>query len=169
LLLRSPNRYNLKNPEQRRFRQEKEMKIRFVIALALFAAVAGFAVSPDFGQAKSTTDINSKCAIASFQKAYEESKAVFTGEVVGEDKEGDERTFDFKVEKYWKGADAKNIEIVVYETARFQAWFKKGGKYLIYAEADEDGKLRVGRCSRSRDIDYAEEDLQKLGKGKSPR
>ena len=61
------------------------------------------------------------------------------------------------------------FEIHVYETSRFQAWFKKGGKYLIYAPADEDGKLRVGRCSRSRDVENAEEDLQKLGKGKIPR
>ena len=87
----------------------------------------------------------------------------------GEEKDGDTRTFDFKVEKYWKGADAERVEILVYETARYQAWFKKSGKYLIYATADEDGKLRVGRCSRSRDLENAEEDLQKLGKGKVPR
>ncbi len=94
---------------------------------------------------------------------------MFVGEVVGDEKNGDVRRVDFKVEKYWKGANTKRLEIYVYETARFQTWFKKGGKYLIYAPEDEDGKLRVDRCSRSRDVEFAEEDLQKLGEGKIPR
>ena len=145
------------------------MKIRFIVAfVAVFSAI-GFGFSSNFQTAESAGSLNSKCAIPSFQTAYSQAKAVFVGEVVGEEKQGDTRTFDFKVEKYWKGANAENVEILVYETARFQAWFKKGGKYLIYAGGDEDGKLHVGRCSRSRDVEDAEEDLQKLGKGKIPR
>ena len=145
------------------------MKIRFLVAFAVVFTAFGLAVSFDFNRAEGTADYSAKCAIPSFQSAYQQSKAVFLGEVVGEEKQGDVRTFDFKVEKYWKGADAKRVEILVYETARFQAWFKKGGKYLIYAAEDDDGNLRVGRCSRSRDAEFAEEDLQKLGEGKSPR
>jgi hypothetical protein len=145
------------------------MKIRFIIALAIVFSSIVFGFSSNFQTAESAVDFNSKCAITSFQSAYSQSKAVFAGEVVSEGKDGDTRTFDFKVEKYWKGADSKNVEILVYETARYQAWFKKGGKYLIYATADEDGKLHVGRCSRSRDLEIAGDDLQKLGKGKIPR
>jgi len=145
------------------------MKIRFIIALAFVFSAVFFAFSSNFQKAESAVNFKSRCAIASFQAAYNQSKAVFVGEVVGEEKDGDTRKFDFKVEKYWKGSDSENVEIFVYETARYQAWFKKGGKYLIYASADEDGKLRVGRCSRSRDLENAEEDLQKLGKGKIPR
>jgi len=111
----------------------------------------------------------SKCAIASFQTAYQQSNAVFVGEVISEKKNGDTKTFDFKIEKYWKGADRQNIEINVYETARYQAWFKTGKRYLIYASADGDSELHVGRCSRSRDVEDAKEDLQQLGKGKIPR
>ena len=147
------------------------MKIRFVIAFAAVFSAIGVGFSSNFQTAESAGTVNfgGKCAIQSFQKAFDGSKAVFVGEVVGEEKNGDLRTFDFKVEKYWKGAGARRVEVLVYETARFQAWFKKGGKYLVYAPADENGKLRVYRCSRSRDVDYAEEDLQKLGEGKIPR
>jgi len=147
------------------------MKIRFIIALAivLSAIVSGFSSNFQTAESAGWVNFNSKCAIASFQTAYSQSKAVFVGEVVGEEKNGDTRTFDFKIEKYWKGKNAKNIKIDVYETSRYQAFFKKGEKYLIYAAADEDGKLRVGRCSRSRDLENAEEDLQKLGKGREPR
>jgi hypothetical protein len=169
LLLPSPNRYNLKIFSKAVSGRKKEMRIRFVVALAAIFSALGFAVSSNFQTAESALNINSKCAIPAFKAAFDSSKAVFVGEVVGEEKNGDERTFDFKVEKYWKGANKEHIEILVYETARYQAWFKKGGKYLIYAAEDADGHLRVGRCSRSRDADDAAEDLQKLGEGKSPR
>ena len=150
------------------------MKIRFLIALAAVVFLAiGFGFSSNFQTAESARVINrgGKCAIPAFPAAYRQSKAVFVGEVVGEEKRGDTRYFDFKVEKYWKGKSAGRIEIAVAETTRYQAWFKKGGKYLVYATGDRDldGALYVGRCSRSRDADDAAEDLQKLGKGKSPR
>ena len=148
------------------------MKIRFFIASAAVCAVIGFGFSFDFQTANGadrSANFGARCAVSSFQAAFDQSKAVFVGEVVGEEKTGDVRTFDFEVERYWKGSSAKRIKIHVYETARFQAWFKEGGRYLIYAPADENGRLRVSRCSRSRDAESAEEDLQKLGQGKIPR
>ena len=147
------------------------MKIRFVIAFAAVFSATGFGFSSHFQTAESASRANfgAKCAIQAFQKAFDGSQSVFLGEVVDEEKNGDVRTFEFKVEKYWKGANAKRVRVHVYETMRFQAFFEKGGKYLVYAPADEDGKLRVYRCTRSRDVEDAEEDLQKLGKGKIPR
>ncbi|HEY8561008.1 MAG TPA: hypothetical protein VIL74_11605 [Pyrinomonadaceae bacterium] len=145
------------------------MKIRFAIALTAVLTAFGVGFSFNFQPAQSAETAAAKCAVQTFPKAYAEAAAVFVGEVVGERKDGDVRTFDFQVEKYWKGADSKRVRVHVYETARFQAWFKKGGKYLIYAPADDAGKLRVYRCSRSRDAEDAAEDLQKLGKGKIPR
>ena len=147
------------------------MKFRFVIAFAAVFSAIGVGGLSNFRKAESAGRANfgAKCAIQSFQTAFEQSKAVFVGEVVGEEKAGDTRVFDFKVEKFWKGANAKRLEIYVYETARFQAWFKKGDRYLVYAGADDNGQLSVSKCSRSRDIELAEEDLQKLGKGKTPR
>lgn len=147
------------------------MKIRFIVAFAVVFSAICIIFSSNFRTTESagSVSLSSKCAIATFQSAYQQSKAVFVGEVVSEEKNGDTKTFDFKVEKYWKGKDAKSIEIDVYETSRYQAFFKEGEKYLIYATADENGKLRVGRCSRSRDVDNAGDDLRQLGKGKIPR
>lgn len=145
------------------------MKIRFIIATAVVFSAIGAGFSSNFQTAESSVFKNYKCAVPSFESAYRQSKAVFVGEVVGEEKNGDTKTFDFKVEKYWKGAGSKNIEINVYEMARFQAWFKKGERYLVYAWADEDGKLHISRCSRSRSVESADEDLKQLGKGKEPR
>ncbi len=112
---------------------------------------------------------NGKCAILPFKDAFAASSAVFSGKVKSEKKVGDTRIFVFEVEKYWKGAKKKKIEISVYETARFQAWFEVGEKYLVFATADDDGTFNVGRCSRSKSVVDASEDLQKLGKGKRPR
>lgn len=143
------------------------MKIRFFIAFAVIVSI--FGLSSDFYRANGAAELNAKCRMPNFEEAYEQSKAVFLGEVVEEEKQGDTRRFTFKVEKYWKGANAEQIEISVYETARYQAWFEKDKRYLVYAFEDEDGNLRVGRCSRSNNAENAKDDLQKLGKGKSPR
>lgn len=110
-----------------------------------------------------------KCAIASFQKAFQGAGAVFTGEVLGFEKNGDTKTFEFKIEKYWKGASKRTIKINVYETPRYQAFFKKGEKYLVFADADAKGSFFVARCSRSRGIGSAAEDLKLLGKANVPR
>ena len=112
---------------------------------------------------------NGKCAIPAFKDALSASSSVFVGKVKSEKKVGDTKIFEFEVEKYWKGAKKKKIKISVYETSRFQAWFEVGEKYLVYATAEDDGAFHVGRCSRSKSIDDASEDLQKLGKGKRPR
>jgi hypothetical protein len=144
------------------------MKIRIIIAFAVVFSATGPAFSSNFEKAKSAVSINknTKCAISSFKQAFQNSKAVFVGEVLSEEKRGDTKTFEFKVEKYWKGAGSRAVEINVYETARYQAWFRSGERYLIYADSDENGRLRVGRCSRSREISQASEDLRQLGKGR---
>lgn len=146
------------------------MKIRIIVFAVVFSAI-GFGFSSNLQKAESAGFVrtNSKCAIPNFERAFEQSEAIFVGEVVSEEKSGDTKTFNFKVEKYWKGANKKNIEINVYETARFQAWFKTGERYLVYASANEKGKLNVYRCSRSKSIESAEDDLKRLGKGKAPR
>ena len=106
-----------------------------------------------------------KCRMPTFEEAQRESDAIFVGEVLSSEKKGDNKVFKFKVEKYWKGKDAKNLEVSVYESARFQAWFKTGEKYLVFAKADDDGTLRdSARCSRSKDLENASEDLTRRRK-----
>lgn len=144
------------------------MKNRTVIGFVVVLSAVVVFFSSNQQTAESSVLSNSKCAISSFEKAFQYSEAVFVGEVIKQEKNGNNKTFDFKVEKYWKGADTKKIKISVYETMRYQAWFKVGESYLVYANRDEDGKLSVSRCSRSKNVENASEDLQKLGKGKKP-
>ncbi len=114
----------------------------------------------------------SRCAIQTFDKEYAASKAVFVGRVVGESKDGDSKTFEFEVERYWKGDDLAKVNVTVHENPRFQAQYGIGGRFLVFAKGDGEGGLVDGRCSRSKDLDRfpegAEEDLEKLGKGKVP-
>lgn len=138
---------------------------KIIVAIAVLSAVF-CAVSSKTATAENES---AKCAIASFENAYSRAEAVFLGKVVSEEKNGNVRSFEFEVEKYWKGANKKKIKIDVYETTRYQAWFRSGGRYLIYANPNNEGNLSVGRCSRSREADNAGEDLQKLGTGKKPQ
>jgi hypothetical protein len=144
------------------------MKSKLIVACAVFFSAIVFAFPPHLTEAENFGAAYAKCAIPPFSEAFKASSAVFVGTVKSEKKEGDTKIFEFQVEKYWKGTKNKKIKINVYETARYQAWFEVGGKYLVYADS-ADGNLRVGRCSRSRDAGDASEDLGKLGKGKRPK
>lgn len=141
------------------------MKIRFFLIPAIVLSALAAGLSSNFQETK----VSAKCAVASARSSFQAAKAVFSGEVTSEEKNGDIVTYKFKIDKYWKGEDKKEIEILVYETHRYRAPFKGGDKFLVYAIADEDGRLTVRRCSRSRDLRYAAEDLRELGKGKTPK
>jgi hypothetical protein len=151
------------------FKREFKMKKKIIVACAVVFSAIALAFSSNLQEAQGVGLANGKCAIPPFKEEFAASSAVFIGKVKSEKKEGNTRIFEFEVEKYWKGASKKKIEISVYETTRYQAFFEVGGKYLVYADAAEDKTLRVGRCSRSRDAGDASEDLGKLGKGKRPK
>lgn len=138
---------------------------RIIIAVAILSALFGAFSS----ETLTAGNESAKCRVFSFDEAYSSANAVFIGKVSSESKSGDVRTFEFEIEKYWKGTDKKKIEINVYETTRYQANFQTGERYLIYANANSEGELSVGRCSRSRTAGQAEEDLTKLGTGKKPK
>lgn len=162
LILRRPNRYNRYNP-LRHFGHKIIVKIRHLILSVIGLPALFFIFEPNFPSA------DGKCYIAPVKEEFSRSSAVFLGDVIREEKNGDIRTFEVRVERYWKGKDSKTISFDVHENTRYQAWFKKNGRYLIYATAGDDGRLRVGRCSRSREIEKAADDIAKLGKGKIPR
>lgn len=148
------------------------MRNTIIFGLAIVFSAFTFLFSSNIQKAESIFQKNetAKCRVLSFEEAYKESEAIFVGEVLSVEKIGDDKVFKFKVEKYWKGKDTQNVEVSVYESARYQAWFKTGEKYLVFANADGDGVLRdTARCSRSKDLENASEDLTKLGEGKRPK
>jgi hypothetical protein len=109
-----------------------------------------------------------KCAVPTLKVAFDSSTAVFVGKVLSETSDGDVKTFEFQVERYWKGVKSKKIKVSVRETSRYQAWYQVEERYLVYAREDE-GKLYDGRCSASKPLEQASVDLKKLGKAKTPR
>lgn len=113
------------------------------------------------------TRSEAKCSVPSFKEALRSAHLVCLGKVVSDSYEGDIRYFGFEVERSWKGDRLKRITIAVAETLYFQAWYKVGERYLMYAEI-ENGKLWVDRCSRSRLADRASADIKKLGAGRKP-
>lgn len=126
------------------------------VVLAVFAIIFSTAISAD-----------AKCSVPSFKAALKTAHSVFLGKVLSDAYEGDIRYFEFEVEKSWKGERSKRITIAVAETLYYQAWYRVGERYLIYAEI-ENGKLWVDRCSRSRLAGSASADIRKLGAGKNP-
>lgn len=147
------------------------MKIIKLFALGVIFSTIAFVFPSNLSNAKNTNGeaLGARCAIPSFTAAKDRARAIFVGKVLSKKSNGDEKIFEFKIKKYWKGEDKKKIKVSVYENPRFQAWFETGETYLIFADADEDdGKLFVGRCSRSQETDAASEDLKLLGAAKKP-
>ena len=102
-------------------------------------------------------------------KEVRNSDAVFSGEVVGFDREKYE--VKFRVAKVWKGDVAKAditlsywyytiIKDEVFIECSFQS-FKVGKSYLLYADLFKK-QFQVNDCSRSRFYDEAERDLNVL-------
>jgi hypothetical protein len=148
------------------------MKKQILLLILIMVSVVFTGISDHrFEVAAKETGTLEKCAIPPFGQAYKFSKAVFIGKVLSVREEDSKKIFEFKVEKYWKGIKAKNVEVGIYETTRYQAWYKVGGRYLVFARATDDGKLIDGRCSRSKDAadSNAADDLKQLGKGKIMR
>lgn len=136
----------------------KSLKITIICCLLLFAASVK---SKGF-------ETPEKCAMPSLETAFKSSKAVFVGKALSETKDGDVRTFEFQVEKYWKGANSKNLKVSFRETMRYQAWFRVGEQYLVFARQGDDGKLYDGRCSGTKLLSQASVEIKKLGKAKIP-
>lgn len=137
-----------------------------ITLLALFALVPALWV---FGHPSAEDAV--RCAVPTFENEFENSEAVFIGTVIEIEDSGDEKVVRFRVERSWKGPGYRDIKVSVYENPKFQSPFREGGRFLVFAKADEEieGKLFDGRCSRTTDLDRnperAEEDLERLGPG----
>jgi hypothetical protein len=139
---------------------------------AFFLLIGLFLISSNnFEVSSANGPTNAKCAMLNFEQAYDQAKAVFVGEAIAIETDGDKKIFEFKVKKFWKGIEDTKIKVSVYENMRYQSPYKVGETFLVYAKDDEEGGLFDGRCSRSRDIEgfdpSLKEDLKSLGEGKT--
>lgn len=72
---------------------------------------------------------------------------------------------EFEVETVWKGNVGQSINLTtVRDAAACGISFVVGDTYVVYAEDDST----VHRCSRTRPLSEAAEDLAELGEGQSP-
>jgi hypothetical protein len=78
----------------------------------------------------------------------------------------------FKVESVWKGAPQSEIVVATAGNpfSSCDTSFEVGESYLVYAfQSDNYAEpYAFGACSRTTRLEYAEEDLKALGKGKQP-
>jgi hypothetical protein len=101
----------------------------------------------------------------SIKGVLENSNAVFSGEVVEIRSGVNFLQARFRVERSWKGVEAEQVYVFTENTAE-SPHYRVGEKYLVFA-GSRDGKLFTGNCSRTKRLEYADEDLKQLGEGKS--
>ncbi len=143
--------------------------------VVLFLLIGMFFVSSNNLNVSSANEINeiteAKCAMPNFDAAYKNAKAVFIGEVIAVEIDGDKKIFEFRVKKFWKGIEDTTVKVAVYENMRYESPYYASKTFLVFANDDEDGGLIDGRCSRSKDLNGSsadlKDDLKKLGKGKT--
>jgi len=122
------------------------------------------------------------------KEAKSRSQAVFSGEVISFEKEGDNGLFTFKVEKVWKGVTEKQLVLadLMYKSSCDNG-LKVGQRYIIFASyqyfdllslpegkylsLDKNGKPRpvIDTCSWSTNlanIEQTKQVLKKIGKGR---
>lgn len=145
----------------------KNLFVCFLFIGLVFVGSSNFYVS----SASTNKSLEAKCAIQKFDDEYANSKAVFIGEVISVEIDGDKKIYEFKVKKYWKGIEDTKVKVAVYENMRFQSPYNAEKTFLVFAKEDENGELFDQRCSRSKDLNGTsadlKDDLKKLGEGKT--
>jgi hypothetical protein len=110
-----------------------------------------------------------RCMIGpkSVKGVFKNSTAVFSGEVLETRSGVNFLEARFRVERSWKGVEAEEVFVTTDGHAE-SPHYRVGEKYLVFAGSN-NGKLFTGICSRTKRLEYAEEDLRQLGEGKLHR
>lgn len=102
----------------------------------------------------------------SVKVTLKQSAAVFSGEVLGIGNGGNYLEVRLRVERSWKGVEGEEVSLLTDSTTE-SPHYRVGQKYLVFADK-RDGKLFTGNCSRTKRLEYAQEDLEKLDKTNRP-
>ncbi len=98
----------------------------------------------------------------SVKGALKRSTGVFLGEVLQVKNGRNYLEARFRVERSWKGVQTEEVSVLTdghVESPRYRV----GEKYLVFAGI-KDGQLFTGICSRTRKLEYAQDDLKQLEK-----
>ena len=130
--------------------------------VVLFLLISLTCVPPGHGTNATMRCLNGPKSI---KGVFKNSTAVFSGEVVEIRSGVNFLQAQFRVEHSWKGVEAEQVFVFTENTAE-SPHYRVGEKYLVFAGI-RDGKLFTGTCSRTKRLEYADEDLKQLGEGKS--
>jgi len=105
--------------------------------------------------------------------AFEKATVVFSGEVVAKDR----LTVKFKVDKIWKGDEAREITMLTgtkdngdgtFTVSTCDYGFEKGERYLIYAYGPV-AELKTHKCSRTMLLRDAQTEMKGLDEITPPK
>lgn len=107
-------------------------------------------------------------------EAFEDSVAIFSGDLVairGYSENSFAAVLTFRVSRVWKGSVTETFVMMTSSLGAGDCGFpfESGRAYLVYAYDWGDYELLTAwLCTRTQPLEYAEEDLQFLGKGRLP-
>ncbi len=140
------------------------MKKWFMIILVFALVSVSFAI-PQSVSACSCAELLSPT------RAFDRATAVFSGIVVSLEgpinviSSADPVTATFQIDKVWKGPQQSEITITTAISSVSCGYeFQIGQWYLVYANGAENN-IQVDRCSRTKPLFQADEDLNFLGEG----
>lgn len=123
---------------------------------------------------EATAVFSGKFIAAEYRKGIVSELAQLDEKIAGEDYEV--LVLKFQVERWWKGNPIEEVELITEEirlpnghtmVTDCEYPFETGKRYLVYAYGDENG-LSTNRCTRTKRLKEAQEDLKKLGEGRKP-
>lgn len=112
---------------------------------------------------------HSDCAIPSMKSEIANSKAIFSGKVINIEKDGDVKIITFQASRFWKGSVKRITKLYILENMRYGIFYEAGKSYLVFSSQDSKGRLSDRKCSRSKSLEFASDDLKQLGRGKRPK
>ena len=137
------------------------MKRGFNVVLVLFGLITLTLTTPS-SKAYACKCVEKQSVI----REMEQSKAVFSGKVIGELNQESQQKILFEVKEAWKGITESQV-ILVTELSDCSVNFYLGGEYLVYA-SENDGELTSDFCNRTTELSGGNEDLEILGEGSPP-
>ena len=93
--------------------------------------------------------------------------AVFSGRVVAPTDAPLYGSVEFEVYRVWKGTPYSTVFVVSGFSALCYFPFSGGQEYLVYGEGST-GTVLAGLCSRTTNLEYAQDDIAALGPGRPP-
>ncbi len=103
-------------------------------------------------------------------EALAAADAVFEARPFSMSNDSQRARYVFEVDRVWKGDIGPRVEIsTALHSASCGRSYRIGSRYVVYARKNASDTWTDGLCSRTRTSQSAAEDLQVLGRGRSPR